>query len=85
MATATALMPPYGTVLGITTAMAIMILGIIPPGTVAGMTLGTILGITLLGMVIILTVMVGMATATVGYTRAIPLPSVIIMVGMPIT
>ena len=53
---------------------------------------GTVLGITLLGMAGILTVMAGiltvmggMAMATVGDTPVILPPSVITMVGMPIT
>ena len=50
-----------------------------------GSILGMILGFTLLGMAIILTVMGGMAMATVGGILVILLPSVITMVGMPIT
>ena len=75
-----ALMTLCGTVLGITLAMAMCTLGM-----TLGSILGMIPGITLLGMAIILTVMAGMAMATVGGILVILLPSVIIMVGMPIT
>ena len=75
-----ALMTLCGTVLGITLAMAMCTLGM-----THGSILGMIPGITLLGMAIILTVMAGMAMATVGGILVILLPSVIIMVGMPIT
>ena len=85
MATVMALMTLCGTVLGITLAMAMCTLGM-----THGSILGMIPGITLLGMAGILTVMGGMATvgggmATVGDTPVILPPSVITMVGMPIT
>ena len=87
MVTVMALMTLCGTVLGITLAMAMCTLGM-----THGSILGMIPGITLLGMAGILTVMAGiltvtggMAMATVGDTPVILLPSVITMVGMPIT
>ena len=85
MVTVMALMTLCGTVLGITLAMAMCTLGM-----THGSILGMIPGITLLGMAGILTVMGGMATvgggmATVGDTPVILPPSVITMVGMPIT
>ena len=80
MVTAMALMPLCGTVLGITLAIAMCTLGM-----THGSILGMLPGITLLGMAIILTVMGGMAMATVGGILVILLPSVITMVGMPIT